>query len=330
MKPNATISSSNTSKSITIALLVFLVLLIPTILVGLYYYQAIDTNLTNVVFAQRETAAGLSASALKVKLDQLAAIDERYAADPTVAQAVAQGDWNSAKDAIVNLQNISGNYDYFINRTLLLNTSGTIEVAFPGISANRIGQQDVSFSEWQTPILADGAPYFVSDVFSVNNAPRTNFIEIVAPIKQGTQIVGLADITVPTNEFSDFGKDVDITDDGFVYIVDRLGHIVSHPKYASDDPIIDYSSLPIVQAVIAGQSGSGISYNPIEQEMRAVAYEPVPVYGWGVISQEPTFEAFASRNEILLDVVYAIIAFCVIDALFAGMILYLLTHRHEK
>ena len=69
-------------KGVAIGVLFFLVLFIPTFIVGIYFYQDININLTNQVYTQRATIAALSASAIRLKLDQLSSLTEQLAHGP--------------------------------------------------------------------------------------------------------------------------------------------------------------------------------------------------------------------------------------------------------
>lgn len=316
-------------RTLIVGIIVFLAFFIPTLIVGIFYYRNFNENLTKQVFDQRETVASLTASAVRVKLQQLTAIAQIYASQPDVISDVAAGNWDSAKSVIINLQNDPKNYNYYIGRFLLVDVQGNVQVAFPGIANEGIGQPDNALNEWKAPILENGADSFVSDVFQRSVYPKNNHIEILVPIRKASVLVGVAEITVPINEFSDYGKDIDIGSDGFAYIVDRLGHIVTHPKYASDGPIVDYSSLPVIQEVMRGQSGAAIVYNPIERVERAVAYEPVPVYGWGIVAQEPVNEAFETRDGILRNVIYLIVFLGLIE-LVAVCGIFFLTRRRNR
>lgn len=317
------------AKNVTIAALLFLVLFIPTIIIGLYYYQSINTNLTNQVFSQRTTVASLSASAIKVKLDQLSALTIQYATAPAIVSEAGNGDWQGVKNTVINLENNPQYYDYYIDRILVLDATGTVQGAYPGIAAAGIGKPDDAIAEWYGPLVQDGASSFVSNVYTRSVAPNTNQIEILAPIKNGSQITGFIELDIPINEFSDFCQDANIGSDGYVYIVDRLGQIVSSPKYSSNGSIVNYSTHSVVQAVISGASGTAVGYNTLEAQNRVVAYQPVPTYGWGVVATEPTDEAFASRDSILHDIRTLLIFFSVIELIFALLMLYLFDHPHK-
>lgn len=94
-------------------------------------------------------------------------------------------------------------------------------------------------------------------------------------------------------------KSIDIGGAGFVYFVDKEGRLAAHPKIPLQSEILDYSSVPVVQKVLRGQSGVEINFNPLENEERLSAYAPIPRIGWGVIATEPTRTAFLKRDEDL-------------------------------
>lgn len=310
------------------AAIAFLILFVPTLTVGVLNYQSIGADMTKQVFDQRETVASLAASSVRLKLNKLVAIAETYASQPGVITDAASGNWNGARNLIIDLQNNPANYDSFIGRFLLLDKHGNVTVSFPGITSSAIGNPDVAIAEFSAPILQGNEDVFVSDVFQRGSSMNSNHIEILVPMRRASTLVGIVELSIPINEFSDFGKDVDVGDYGFVYLVDRTGHIISHPKYSSDGPIIDYSSLPIIQKLISGQSGVAINYNPFERQERAVAYEPVPAYGWGIVAQEPVAEAFAPRDSILQYIVYLIVALGLVELVAIWSILVLLGHKH--
>src|SRR6185437_2052948 len=173
--------------------------------------------------------------------------------------------------------------------------------------------------------LSAGQAWYISNVFIGKNAAN-DYVELAIPIKNSASfIIGVLRARIPTNNFSDFGKDIDVGSDGFAYFTDRLGNIVAHPKYASYGPLVSYASVPAVEAGLAGHSGVGISFNPIEQVERVSAYTPVPGIGWIVVAQQPADQAFATRDGVLRQIVFILIVIGLIELLGACLIFWLLT-----
>ncbi|MDO8536691.1 MAG: ATP-binding protein, partial [bacterium] len=92
-------------------------------------------------------------------------------------------------------------------------------------------------------------------------------------------------------------KTIEVGPAGFVYIVDQRGHLIAHPTLLPADDIVDFSLVPAVQKALKGDRGVEILFNPVENEKRLSAYEPVPHYGWGVVVVQPTRTAFIERNK---------------------------------
>src|SRR6185437_4726276 len=232
---------SNSSAAVISGLL-FLVLAIPTVLVGMYYYQIFNTSMTANVFSQRQALASLSATALQFKIEQLVNIADNVASNPAVVSNVEHGSWVAAKNNIKDLLDSPANYNYYVDRLFLMDTTGTVHAAYPGISTSSIGSTDTAFHEWAAPILSAGQAWYISNVFIGKNAAN-DYVELAIPIKNSASfIIGVLGARIPTNNFSDFGKDIDVGSDGFAYFTDRLGNIVAHPKYASYGPLVSYAS----------------------------------------------------------------------------------------
>jgi hypothetical protein len=313
------IKDTRRKKVFSITLCFFVVFLIlPTALAGLYYFRESGTNLTNAVLEQRQVLADLSASSVKVRLDSLGGIAKSFAGAEALQTLVRKGNWHGAILAAEDLSNQSSFYDPFIDRIVLVDSMGTIQAAYPELHGS-IGEQDVGFQEWEKPLLG-GEAFYVTNVYKRLAMPRINVVKVVAPVRTAEKIYGFVLLQIPVNNFSDLGKYVDVGRDGFAYFFDRLGHIITHPKFSSDGPVVDYSSVPAVNKAIHGGHGVEVLYNPIEQQERVSAYEQVPGYGWGVVAQEPATEAFVNRNGILLGIALLTVILCFAELCIAVLV----------
>src|ERR1700722_4384409 len=193
----------NHLKEVTISTVFFLVLAIPTIGVGIYYYHTFDNEMTNNVFLESQTVASLSAAAMRFKITQLANITTNIAEDPGVESDVASSAWTGAKNDLETLWNSPTYYDIFIDRVIFLNTQGTIEAAYPGVASGTIGTTSPAFQEWQGPILQQGDAWYISNVYVGKNS-GADYVELFVPVKNAaSQIVGVVASQIYTNSFSD-------------------------------------------------------------------------------------------------------------------------------
>ena len=315
-------------RGLALAGVIFIVLALPTIFLGTSYYRSYATELTDQVYSERKLVAALSASALRLKLNRLVALATLYASQRNFQNAVAGKRWDDAIEIIKKLEGSDpAFYDYYVDRMFLLDTDGIIMKAFPAISEKSIGLRDKVFTDWVGPLVRDRGTAYVSNVHKRDSVPRLNIVKVLVPIEHGTALAGILRLDIPLNNFSDFGKDVDVGDNGFVYFVDRLGQIVSHPKFSSDGPIVDFSSVPAVNRALHDTPGVDVFFNPIERQERVSAYQTVSDYGWGVVAQEPAADAFEGRDAILGRVMWFVIGLCAIELILAYGVSRALTHR---
>lgn len=310
------VNKNNQQKKLFVSTIVFLILFLPTLIFGIYYYRSVNDTMTGVAILQRQTVASLSASAIKLKLDHIVGVAQAFAANKQVKLLVSEGQWEEAISECEILSNQEPFYDYYIDRIKLLDTKGNVWAAFPKLNGG-VGGVDTTIGEWLSSLLAGKEEFYVSNAYSRTAEPRINVVEVIVPVVNNNSIIGIIALQVPINDFSDFGKDVGLGSNGFAYIVDRLGHIIAHPKISSDGPIFDYSSIPAVKNFMQGREEAIIAYNTIEQQERLSVDAIVPIYGWGVISTESAQEAFQGRDSILSQIIYLIVIFSMVELVIA-------------
>jgi hypothetical protein len=293
--------------------------------IGFYYYQQVYASITNQVLRDRETLAALSASAMAIKLNNLAEIAKEYAVDPAIVGDVGAGQWMAGIDRVKDLLSTNESYyDYYVDRFVIFDKGGNVASVFPKFASDVIGQKGDATGEWLPILTAGGTDVYVSNVYLRTALPHVTVVNIVAPIRQATtgQITGFFELQIPTNSFSDFGKDIDMSGDGYAFYVDRVGKVVIHPKYPSGALVDLSSSSDIVKALLQSRaSGSGVFLSNITGNEVVAAYQLVPNYGWGVVARESTVFAFAYRDSVLYRLAWAIAIVSVFNLLLCGMFL---------
>jgi methyl-accepting chemotaxis protein len=311
-------STHSKKKAIIIAVIVFIVIMIiPVVLMGIY--AETYNSLTTQEITKEQTLTDLAALALKVKLDRLVGIASSLAASPNLASDVGAGNWTDAADVARDLENNVNYYDPFIDRVIVFDASGTQQAAYPALSGG-LGT-NASSSAWYKALIGGGQQSYVSDVVKRTSIPQIQVVNIAVPVQSQNGIGGFVVLQIPTNNFLEFGENLSLGTYGFAYVVDSSGNIVAHPKFSGDnDSVVNYSSVPEVKKVIAGNSGTDIVVGGGYDEKSIVTYKPVENYGWGVITQELYSEAFATRSGILLELMILIIVLVVMDILVAYLV----------
>ncbi|MDD5439817.1 MAG: sensor domain-containing diguanylate cyclase [Candidatus Omnitrophica bacterium] len=304
----------------------------PALFLAVFNYVKIYDEFTETAIMQKRYLATLSSTIVNEKLNAIINLGLSFATMPLLVDETKKGDWEKAVTMFSNARR-----DYpFIERILIVGVDGVIKAAMPGnpviVGASRAGE------EWHNAVTEGVMPY-VSDVYKEITGPRYNVIAAVIPIRNdpgldfnditgenaGRVLTGFLVVQIKLDIFSGWLHAVSTGPGGLIYIVDKKGRIVSHPRYKPQGEIIDFSSVPIVKKVMKGESNVELNYNPIENEERIAAYKPVHDYGWGIIVAQPVHKAFSLRDKtlIFLSLVYAVII--AVSLFLGGLILHLLT-----
>ena len=301
---------------------VFALLLLPILLIGVFNYRQSYRDLTDNASDRRQALAYLAAATLKQRLDYMKDIGVALATRVRFRQLIAEGKWS---EAIEILRTVPKDFP-FIERLFLTDPGGTLMVDTPELPVVR--GKNFAFRDWYRGLTKDWQPY-VSDAYQRTAEPRYNVVAIAVPVRGEEKIIGILVLQVRVGSLVEFLKAIDIGRSGFIYIVDRRGQLVAHPKFAVDRDSIDFSSVPVVGKVLSGQRGVESGWNPVEKEERVAAYEPVAGYGWGIVAQQPAAEAFAARDASLRRILIAYGLICLFAVLLALMILRISDERKK-
>src|SRR5258706_4445076 len=294
--------------AIILALMIFAV-----IMMAKYSYRAIDGELTESVLSRRAAVSSLAAAVLAEKFDRLLDIGISLASRVRFRELVERGNWIRASEI---LSAVRADFP-FVDRITLNDASGTLMAAIP--AAPDLRGRNFGYRAWYQAVMRDGQAH-ISEIYKRTAPPQLNVFVAAVPIKSSPgEMLGILVVQVRSDTFFAWIKDVDAGPGGFIYVVDPRGVLASHPRYVSQDDLIDFSSVPVVQQVLQANHGVGVEFNPVERETRVVAYAPVARHGWGVVLAQPTATAFAAKDEQLrrIQVAYSL------ALLFMGCMVYL-------
>jgi signal transduction histidine kinase/ActR/RegA family two-component response regulator len=105
-------------------------------------------------------------------------------------------------------------------------------------------------------------------------------------------------------------KQIAFGEHGHAVIVDATGRVIAHPFAAWIAGSQDMSAVPVVQAMMRGETGVGQFYSPAMQTMMVAGYSVVPENGWGVMVPQPLVELQRHAAQVnRLAMVVALVAF---------------------
>jgi hypothetical protein len=311
-----------------IAVVVFLVLLVVPVVLANAYYQTYN-SLTAQQVAKEQTLSDIAARALKIKLDKLVNIASSLASTPQIISFAEKKQWTDAISVARDLSNSVDFYDPFIDRIIIYDATATQQAAYPSLTGG-LGTSAVS-SSWYSTLLNGSQPVVVTNVLERISLPQIQVVSIVAPIRSASGIKGFIVMQIPTDNFLEFAGNLDLGTYGFGYVVDSTGNIVAHPKFFSDGgAVVNYSFIPEVKKVVAGESGSDVVSSQTNSEKSIITYKPVDNYGWGIITQELYSEAFSVRSNILFGLGTLIGITVIADILISCLVfMIIIRKKHE-
>lgn len=300
-------------KQLFIFFLVFLVIVGPLLAITYHSYNQINQDLTNQIFAERQALARQSARIVESRLDAMSSVGRVAARD--IADVVEENKW---EEAVNEISYISDEFP-FVDRIFLSDLEGHTTAYFPPSPENV--NKDFSFRDWYKGVSKNWTPY-ASEVFKRAPHPQYNTVAMMSPIKdENGKPLGAVGLAINLNSFYELSNNFKVDKGGFLYIVNQKGQIVAHPTYPSQGPMIDYTSVPVVQKLLAGESGVGINFNPVENEERLAAYEVVPNYNWGVVVTDPVSTAFSGRDATLNEIKSLYIFIISLSVILASLLL---------
>ncbi|WP_169717698.1 Methyl-accepting chemotaxis protein McpB [Sporomusa silvacetica DSM 10669] len=152
-----------------------------------------------------------------------------------------------------------------------------------------------------------GEQEVISEVL-VSKANAKPGIFICLPVKnaQGA-LVGAIFANLDLEELAKKTNDVKAGVTGYAFVTDNLGKVIAHPEKELVDKQADATQLVPVQKAIANNTGN-TTYE-FEGQSKLAGYAFVPRTSWGVVVQQPEYEALANaRANLMLSVGMVVVA----------------------
>lgn len=275
-----------TKCSLAIALLV-------TVSLGALSILAVTVSrrsLRQQVLAANLTAATLASRAVQQYIADAVSIVQEATGRPKLRQEILEGNWPEAGKVLANFLRNFAQFDY----VFVQDPRGIIRVRVP--HAETVGQ-DFSFRPFFRETMRTRR-LTVSGVY-VSKAAQRPVVSIAAPVldAQGN-IKGVLVGALSLSTLSQFVSTIRQEDPTLVRVVDGEGLLITHSGGAGAEPAQDLKAQPIVQAVLAGQSGTMEFREPGGDETFLGAYVSIAPWGWGVVVAQPVSVAYAAADRL--------------------------------
>jgi PAS domain S-box-containing protein len=271
-------------------ILIAVLLLLPVIFLAVFTTTETNRLFNENLYAERSTQANLSAHLLKTKLDHISELGLALASRPAFRALVQNQQWEAAA---LLLNEVPRDFQYVV-RIQLLDSAGIVR---SGLDAGKIHPGVDKGLLAFAGHLDELPPTSVTPVY--RSAANTHpIVTAVRAVIRSNQIrpIGILLMEVDMNALLTWSATVSIGKNGYVYVVDNLGHVAASPALIPGDTVLDYSTVPVVRRALAGEKDVTIAYNPIVKQNRLSAFQPVPDYKWAVVVQQEASSALATKK----------------------------------
>ncbi|MBI2509456.1 MAG: Cache 3/Cache 2 fusion domain-containing protein, partial [Betaproteobacteria bacterium] len=280
-------------------------------------YRSIDKELTEAALSRNSALAKLAAVTLSEKMDRLVDIGVSLADRVRFRELIGEGKWVEASRILARVRTEFP----FVDRITLNDVEGTLRADIPEVP-EAMGR-NFSERDWYKGVSREWKPY-VSNVYRRTVGPVLNVFGVVVPIRSSDgKLLGSLLLQVRLDTLFEWTRNVDVGDEGYLYVVDRTGRVAFHPRLPLQGDFIELSAVPAVRLALAGRKGVEVTAAPGAGEESVRAYEPVRKYGWAVVAEQPAAAAFATKNQLLnrLALAYSLTAlFCILAVYLASRI----------
>lgn len=280
--------------------LVLLTLFVSLSIVAAYFISTDYHILTERAQSRSEGLATLSTQILEEKFERLTSIGIALATRVQFRKLIEAGDWNAA---ITIMDEVPKSFPY-VDTIALFDPRGIIRAVTPTTPEIQefIGS-DFSYRDYYKGVSKNWQPY-ISEAFNRAADPKYGLVVAAIPIRSEANdaVIGIMLLSIKLENIVAWIKEIDIAPEKNIYLLDQNGHLAAHPTIPVSNEIRDYSSEPLVQAILQGNNESRIAVDPVGLRESLISYQHVPQFGWSVVVEEPVDTAFELRNTLLKKV----------------------------
>jgi PAS domain S-box-containing protein len=261
------------------------------------------------------TTAALAARAIEQYVTVSVSIVEEAAQRPKLSQDIRAANWPEVSRVLDNIAQHFSQFDY----VFVQDVQGVIKARAP--DAETVGQ-DFSFRPFFQEAKRTRQPY-VSGVYT-SKAARHAVVTIAMPASDGRGgVAGVLCVALSLARMSQFLNGFGGSHGAVVSLVDRAGMLVADSRGVSLPTPVPMGDRPIVQAVLAGRTGTMEFRESGESGALLGAHVPITQLGWGVVVAYPAAAAYARVTQFAWWLV-SITLGCTVAAVLVGLGL---THR---
>ena len=187
----------------------------------------------------------------------------------------------------------------------IIGPDGRVERYFGGVTPTepRSFPMDLLADLRRLAASTDGKPALSQLQHDKNDRPVFYLAQLLPDGRLGVGVL-------TTDYIIQLQKQIAFGEHGHAAIVDATGRIIAHPFASWVARSQDISAVPVVQAMMHGDTGVGQFYSPAMNGMMVAGYSVVPETGWGVMVPQPISELRLRAAQVnRLAMIVALVAF---------------------
>ncbi|PYO03446.1 MAG: hypothetical protein DMD91_01200 [Candidatus Rokuibacteriota bacterium] len=254
---------------------VLAVFVVVVLVAGVFYRRSARLE-ADATLATNQALARAVADLIEAREERYRDLLLSYAGRFRFREAIEQRD---RSEALRHLRQISESFPG-IGRPFLSDPAGVLWAAYPEVP--KLYGQRFADRDWYRGVSRNWEPY-VSEVYESAAEDRALLVVLAVPIRNPAgQVIGIIGVGQRLQVVREWLLPVEIPGGDF-YVVDRKGQFVFHRTRARPAQAADYAHVPAVQRLLAGETGIAETQDPVEGEVRLIAYRTLPSLGWGVV-----------------------------------------------
>jgi len=276
----------------------FFAAFLPIVLISLYSYRIASGSMRALLQTEHISATSnlmqLLTADLKDGLDLVNAVSSV----PGTIDAVKRRDQFAIR---ARLKAVTVAYPQ-VDRAYVTYPDGVLWEEHPQTTS--IQGLDLSRSAWYIRLSKDWKPH-ISGIYQ-RSARDKPAIAIVAPIRDGDgAVLGILVFEYPTTQIVQWLRNISLSHDGYLLLVDQDGTLVAHPDSKQDDPLYTgYREQADIQEALRGTFHMSEYTDPLSRTRMIATFQPVSVGKnlWVVIAQQPVRSAYAELNHVRIHI----------------------------
>jgi PAS domain S-box-containing protein len=259
--------------------LFLLLMVLPIGLFAVYVGRVLKHQAETQAAAESAQIARVSDALVTEHFRQSTAFLQSIAVRPTFRAAWTRRDIRSVEGQLEQAGALQPDFAF----VSAFGLDGTLQAVYPVTPTSL--HHNFAFRDWYKGVSREWKPY-VSEVYQTSIPPHQQVVAIAVPITDDAgKPVGILMAPITLDTMSRELVQTKFVGAWAISLVDQHGHLSARANIDSYLPAVDLNRYEPVRRMLAGKAGQGVFAR--EGTTFFTWYEPLPLYGWGILVEQP-------------------------------------------